>query len=110
MTKIVEMVATWMKDNGVSKVELADQMGVSEALVRAMLSGDRRITAKRIDSLSQITGIPVSTLLGAPENDFAGYTVMLRGGSKQLNAQQESLIMDVALLANEYERLKVFIH
>lgn len=109
MTKAVEMVATWMKDKEVSKVELADQMGVSEALVRAMLSGDRRITANRIDSLSQITGISVSTLLGTPENDFAGYTVMLRGGSKQLNAKQESLVMDVALLANEYERLKAFI-
>lgn len=110
MTITVDLVSTWMENNKISKIELSQRMGVSEALVRAILSGERRITAKRIDSLSEITGIPVSTLLGVPENDFGGYTVMLRGGSKQLNTQQESLIMDVALLANEYERLKKFIH
>lgn len=110
MTKIVEMVKTWMNTNNVNKVELAEKMNVSEALVRAMLSGERRITTKRIDSLSEITGYTVNELLGVRENDFAGYTVMLRGGSKQLNTKQESLIMDIALLANEYERLKTFIH
>ena len=110
MTITVDLVSTWMENNKISKIELSQRMRVSEALVRAILSGERRITAKRIDSLSEITGIPVSTLLGVPENDFGGYTVMLRGGSKQLNTQQESLIMDVALLANEYERLKKFIH
>lgn len=109
MHGVVENIKNWMNEEGVSKVELAELLGVSEALVRAILNGERRLTAKRIDSFSKITGIPVSELIGAPENDFAGYTVMLRGGSKQLNANQESLIMDVALLANEYERLKAFI-
>lgn len=110
MHGVIENIKSWMNEKGVSKVELAELLGVSEALVRAILNGERRLTAKRIDSLSKITGIPVSVLIGAPENDFAGYTVMLRGGSNQLNANQESLIMDVALLANEYERLKAFIH
>lgn len=109
MSNVIVMVEAWMNANKVSKVDLAKKMGVSEALVRAMLSGERRITAKRIDSLSQVTGISGSELLGTPENDFAGYTVMLRGGSKQLNAKQESLIMEVALLANDYERLRAFI-
>lgn len=110
MKEIAKMVITWMEENEVSKVKLADMLGVSESLVRGMLSGERRITSKRIDALSEVTGYSVNELLGVEENNFAGYTLMLRGGSKQLNAKQESLIIDVALLANDYERLKTFIH
>ena len=110
MKETAKMVTAWMEENGVSKVKLAEMLGVSEALVRGMLSGERRITSKRIDALSEITGYSANELLGIEENNFAGYTVMLRGGSKQLNAKQESLIMDVALLANDYERLKTFIN
>ncbi|OCS90831.1 helix-turn-helix domain-containing protein [Caryophanon latum] len=106
MCKMVTLIESWMMENGVTTIELAARMGVSETLVRAMLSGERRIPVKRIESLSNITRIPVSTLLGVPENNFAGYTVMVRGGIKQLNAEQERLIMDVALLANEYDRLR----
>lgn len=109
MYKVIENIKNWMAENGVSKVELANKLGISEALVRAILNGERRLTAKRIEDFSNVTGIPVSVLIGAPENEFAGYIVMLRGGSKKLNANQESIIMDVALLANEYERLKAFI-
>lgn len=42
--------------------------------------------------------------------ELAGYTIMTRGGTKQLNPKQESMLMEVALLANDYERLKAFIH
>lgn len=106
MSKTAALIESWMMENGVTTIELAARMGVNEALVRAMLSGERRISAKRIESLSNITCIPVSTLLGVPENNFAGYTVMLRGGIQKLSAKQERLMMDIALLANEYDRLR----
>lgn len=43
------------------------------------------------------------------DNDFAGYSVMLRGGIKKLTWKQELEILDVALLSNDYEHLKYFI-
>lgn len=43
------------------------------------------------------------------ENNFVGYTVMLAGGIGRLTPKQESMIWDVALLANDYERLRRFI-
>lgn len=104
--KVVSLLKDWMKKNNVSKVELAEKMGVSESLVRAILNGERQLTAKRIDTLSEITSISANELIGAPTNNFAGYSVMLRGGSTQLSFEQEKIIMEVALLANDYEYLK----
>lgn len=104
--KLVGVLKGWMEKNNVSKVELAGKMGVSESLVRAILNGERQLTAKRIDTLADITGIPACELMGTSTNDFAGYSVMLRGGSKQLSFEQEKMIMEVALLANDYEYLK----
>lgn len=45
----------------------------------------------------------------AKENNFAGYTVMLAGGLGRLTPKQESILREVALLANDYERLRKFI-
>lgn len=103
---LVNLLKEWMKENNVSKVELAEKMGVSESLVRAILNGERQLTAKRIDTLAEITKIPACELIGTSTNNFAGYSVMLRGGSKQLSFEQEKMIMEVALLANDYEYLK----
>lgn len=44
-----------------------------------------------------------------PENQFAGYTVMICGGVKRLTPKQQTEVLDVALLANDYERLRAFI-
>ncbi|WP_133581800.1 helix-turn-helix domain-containing protein [Aureibacillus halotolerans] len=104
--KLVSLLKDWMETNNVSKVELAGRMGVSESLVRAILNGERQLTAKRIDALAEITNIPACELMGTSTNNFAGYSVMLRGGSKQLSFEQEKIIMEVALLANDYEYLK----
>lgn len=108
--KLVSLLKEWMENNKVSKVELAERMGVSESLVRAILNGERQLTAQRIDNLAKITNIPVCELMGTSANNFAGYSVMLRGGSKQLSFEQEKMIMEVALLANDYEYLKKIVN
>lgn len=41
--------------------------------------------------------------------NVVGYNVMIFGGSKQLTQKQISEIWDVALLANDYERLRKWI-
>lgn len=102
----MEILEVWMDSNKVSRKELAKQTGISEEVLTSLLNGNRRFSARQIDLISQVTGISASELLGHPEDDFAGYTVMLRGGRKQLTPKQESMIMDVALLANDYERLR----
>lgn len=43
------------------------------------------------------------------KNVVGGYDVIVFGGSKQLTRKQISEIWDVALLANDYERLKLWI-
>lgn len=102
------LITVWMRDNHITQEELADRMGVSLNTIQGMLIGKRRILPNRIDALSELTGIPVNTLLGVPENDFAGYTLMLRGGRFSLTEEQEQMILDVALLANDYEHLRSF--
>lgn len=98
-----ELVIAWMVENGVSEAELAEKMGVSEAWVANVLFKGRRISASRMDHLSQVTGLSVHELLGFSADDFAGYHVMTRGGVKALTEEQKKEILDVALLSNDYE-------
>lgn len=109
MNFTLNLISKWMDNNNVTNVELAEKMNVSESLVRAILKGERKLTAKRLDSLATIMTITVEELLGMEKNEFAGYSVMLRGGSEELSRRQEKIIMDVAMLANDYEKLKKFI-
>lgn len=87
MEKVVQSINVLMSNN-IAEKELDEKLDVNKALFLETVEDERSIAT----------------------NSFLGYTVMIHGGSKQLNAKQESLIMDdAALLANEYERLRVFI-
>lgn len=86
MEKVVQSINVLMTNNIAEKL-LDEKLDVNKALFLETVEDERRIAT----------------------NNFLGYTVTIHGGSKQLNAKQESLIMNVALLANEYERLRVFI-
>lgn len=63
-----------------TNIKMAQLMGISEALLRALLKGDRRITSARLTQFAEITGIPRASLLGLSDKELlAGYSVIPRG-------------------------------
>ena len=96
----------WMEENRMTKTKMADMMGISESLLRALLKGDRRITSERLTQFAKITNIPRASLLGLSEQElFAGYSVIPRGGT-ELSVANKHQIQQIALLLNEYESFK----
>lgn len=95
-----------MKNNQVSKTKMAEMLGMSEGLLRAILKGDRRITSDRLTQFSEITNISRSALLGLSGKElFAGYSVIPRGGT-ELSVANKHQIQQVAMLLNAYETFK----
>lgn len=96
----------WMEENRMTKTKMADMMGISESLLRALLKGDRRITSERLTQFAEITNIPRASLLGLSEQElFAGYSVIPRGDT-ELSVANKHQIQQIALLLNEYESFK----
>ena len=105
-THTASLIKQWMEENRVTKTKMAQLMGISESLLRALLKGDRRITSERLTQFAEITNIPRASLLGLSEQElFAGYSVIPRGGT-ELSAANKHQIQQIALLLNEYESFK----
>jgi len=99
-------IQKWMRDNQISKIQMAEMMGISEGLLRAILKGDRRITSERLTQFADITNIPRASLLGLSDKElFAGYSVIPRGGT-ELSPTNKHQIQQVAMLLNAYETFK----
>lgn len=100
------VILEWMQENQVSKTKMADMVGISEGLLRAILKGDRRITSDRLTKFAEVTNIPRATLLGLSKKElFAGYSVIPRGGT-ELSVANKHQIQQVAMLLNAYETFK----
>lgn len=100
------VIFEWMQENQVSKTKMAEMVGISEGLLRAILKGDRRITADRLTKFAEVTNIPRATLLGLSDKElFAGYSVIPRGGT-ELSVANKHQIQQVAMLLNAYETFK----
>lgn len=100
------LITQWMEENQVTKTRMAQMMGISEGLLRALLKGDRRITSERLTQFAEVTNIPRATLLGLSDQSlFAGYAVIPRGGT-ELSIANRHQIQRIALLLNEYESFK----
>lgn len=105
-THTASLINQWMEENQLTNTKMAQLMGISEALLRALLKGDRRITSERLTQFAEITNIPRASLLGLSDKElFAGYNVIPRGGS-ELSIANKHQIQHIALLLNEYESLK----
>lgn len=53
----------YLEKNGLNQGELAQKIGISQALLSRYLSGERSFSPSRALSISKITGIPVLNLL-----------------------------------------------
>lgn len=96
----------WMQENQITKTKMAQIMGISEGLLRALLKGDRRITSERLTQFAEITKISRASLLGLSDKElFAGYSVIPRGGT-ELSVANKHQVQQIALLLNEYESFK----
>lgn len=100
------VISNWLEENQVSKTKMAEMVGISEGLLRAILKGDRRITSDRLTKFAEVTNIPRATLLGLCDEElFAGYSVIPRGGT-DLSVTNKHQIQQVAMLLNAYETFK----
>lgn len=86
---VIVKVKSWLKENGKSHEWLADELGVSKALVGHMLSGRRTILPKRIEALSKVLDIPMKELLEDTSIQSERLTVELRGKTTNRRSKQE---------------------
>lgn len=99
-------VKEWMQKQDMTNVELAQILGISESLVRALLKGERRFTPSRIEQLIDVTSMSRNELLGiSQDEEYADFSVMLRG-SAHISEHCKNEINKLALLFNDYETLK----
>lgn len=80
-TYTASLLNQWMAENHMTEGEMAVLMGISENHLYSLLSGD------------------------SVRKSFAGYEVIIRGGT-ELSMARTHQVQQIALLLNEYERLK----
>ncbi|KLD73721.1 helix-turn-helix domain-containing protein [Xanthomonas hyacinthi] len=73
------------KDQGITQVQLAEQLGVSQQTVTAYESGRRRVPISNLPRLATLLGTSVEALIGQPA------TASKRGPTPKLMQQLERL-------------------
>lgn len=86
---VIQKVKGWLEENRKSHKWLADELGVSKALVGHMLSGKRTILPKRIEALSKVLDIPMKELTEDTSIHPDRLTVQLRGNTTNRYSKQE---------------------
>jgi len=74
------------KDQGITQVQLAEQLGVSQQTITAYESGNRRVPISHLPRLATLLGASVETLIGQPAT-----AASKRGPTPKLLQQLERL-------------------
>lgn len=101
---VIQKVKTWLQENGKSHQWLADELGVSKALVGHMLSGKRTLHPKRIEEISNILGIPMKELVEDTSVQSERVTINLRGKTTNRRSKQE--VEALLFMVEDYVGLK----
>lgn len=59
-------IARLRKDQGITQVQLAEQLGVSQQTITAYESGNRRVPISHLPRLAALLGESIEELIGAP--------------------------------------------
>ena len=84
-TELGQRVATLRKEQHMTQVQLAKMLGISQQLMAAHESGQRKIPASILPMLSKIFGVSIEELLGIKE------TTLKRGPASTLHRQVEQI-------------------
>ncbi|MGB6409232.1 MAG: helix-turn-helix transcriptional regulator [Planococcus donghaensis] len=101
---VTEKVKNWLQENGKSHQWLAQELGVSKALVGHMLSGNRTIIPKRIVELANVLGLSVKELTEDSSHGSARMTIQLRGTTSNRKSKQE--VEELLFAIEDYIGLK----
>ncbi|SOC21734.1 helix-turn-helix protein [Ureibacillus xyleni] len=86
---VIGKVKDWLQQENKSYQWLADQLGISKALVGFMLSGERTLLPKRIEQIADVMGISTKDLLHYEELKQGPLTVQLRGNASNRRSKRE---------------------
>lgn len=86
---IVNNIQSWLRDNGKSQQWLAQEIGVSKALIGHMLNESRVIQPKRIVDLANALGLTVNELTSDASMKEERMTVELRGTLSNRRSKME---------------------
>lgn len=67
-----ERFAALRKESGLTQVQLAERLGVSQQAVTAYESGQRRVPISTLPLLANTLGVSIEELIGAPAKRSAG--------------------------------------
>lgn len=82
-----ERLAGLRKAQGLTQIQLAEQLGVSQQAVTAYESGQRRVPISMLPALAGTLGVTVEELIGTPARRGAGK----RGPAPKLQRQLEQV-------------------
>jgi transcriptional regulator with XRE-family HTH domain len=82
-----ERLAGLRKAKGLTQVQLAERLGVSQQAVTAYESGNRRVPISTLPALADVLGVSIEELIGAPPKRTAGK----RGPPPKLQQQLEQI-------------------
>ena len=86
ITAFGERLAALRKERGLTQVQLAESLGVSQQAVTAYESGQRRVPISMLPLLASTLGVSIETLIGTPTK-VAGK----RGPAPKLQQQLERI-------------------
>lgn len=88
-TIIVNNIKLWLQDHQKSQQWLAEEIGVSKALVGHMLNESRVIQPQRIVDIANVLGVSVNELTTDPSMRDERMTVELRGTLSNRRSKME---------------------
>ncbi len=84
-SKLGQRIAQLRKERGLTQVQLAEILGVSQQHMQSFEKGRRRVPVSALPRLSKVLGVPVEALIGMETNTNK------RGPTPKLQRQLEQL-------------------
>ncbi|MBM6440724.1 helix-turn-helix transcriptional regulator [Lacticaseibacillus rhamnosus] len=96
-TLTLKLIQEWLKANGKTQAWLANQIGMSPALLSQVMNGNRKLQTKYMISTAKVMGIPLDQLLGTKTTDQSQPQIALRGhlSNRESKKQIDQLLLDI---------------
>ena len=96
-TLTLKLIQEWLKANGKTQAWLANQIGMSPALLSQVMNGNRKLQTKYMISTAKVMGIPLDQLLGTKTTDQSQPQIALRGHLSNLESKKQidQLLLDI---------------
>ncbi|BDZ30475.1 helix-turn-helix transcriptional regulator [Lactiplantibacillus sp. WILCCON 0030] len=95
---IIKNIQTWLKENQRPQSWLAEQIGLSTAMISQIFSGTRKLQTKHLLRILKVTGLQMATLTSASTDQLANdIHYELRGAFSNKNSEKtfKRLLWDI---------------